>query len=101
MSPLPAPPQPLDPLVELIQAPQMASVRHLEDALGWLRLALLAQHPCLVCRDNYLRRDGPSTLRRARDVLRKASSLHDALVRYTTAVHDDITPNADPDDFPF
>lgn len=98
MTSLPPPPKPLDPLVELVQAPEMASVRHLDHALALLRLALLAQHPSLICHDNYIRRDGPPTLRRARTLLRKTFALHETLASYTLAVHDAICPATDPND---
>ncbi|MBZ0111588.1 MAG: hypothetical protein K8J08_03935 [Thermoanaerobaculia bacterium] len=87
----------IQPLDEIIIAPEMAVVHLLDDALHTTRLALIAQHPTLACHDAYMHRDGPPTLRAARSLLRKSFHVHDAILRYSAAVHDAVTHNPNDD----
>jgi hypothetical protein len=90
------PPQPLrcDP-ERLVQAPEMAVLRVLDEALEAACFALLAEHPSLVTED--ARRDDPATLRLAQRLLRRAAWMERDLRRYAAAVDDSLRPVASDD----
>lgn len=70
----------------LVQAPEMAVLRVLLDAIDAARLALFAVHPTLV--DDFCQRSDPPTLRIARTLLRCTVDLRRALVAYAHALDD-------------
>jgi hypothetical protein len=96
------PSQPLrcDPEL-LVQAPEMAILRVLHEALEAACFALFAEHPSLVMEDT--RRTDPPTLRLAQRLIRRAALLDRDLRRYAAAVDDALRPPASDDlpDIPF
>lgn len=85
----------------LVQAPEMAVLRVLDEALEAACFALLAEHPSLVSED--ARRDDPATLRLAQRLIRRAALMERDLRRYAAAVDDALRPVAsdDPSELPF
>lgn len=101
MTSRPKPPQPLrcDP-ERLMQAPEMAILRVLDETLDAACFALFAEHPSLVTED--ARRDDPSTLRLAHRLIRRAALLSGDLHRYAAAIDDALRPpDSDDLDLPF
>lgn len=96
----PAPPLRCDP-ERLVQAPEMAVLRVLDEALEAACFALLAEHPSLVTED--ARRDDPATLRYAQRLIRRAALMERDLRRYAAAVDDALRPvtSDDPSELPF
>jgi hypothetical protein len=96
------PPQPLRCHPELLlQAPEMAVLRVLDEALEAACFALFAEHPSLVMDD--ARRDDPPTLRLAERLIRRATTMSRELRRYAAAIDDALRPPAPDDgsDLPF
>jgi hypothetical protein len=85
----------------LVQAPEMAALRLLDEALDAAGFALLAEHPSLVMDDAH--RDDPLTLRLAGRLIRRATMMSRELHRYAAAVDDALRPPASDDlpDLPF
>jgi hypothetical protein len=95
------PSQPLrcDP-ERLVQAPEMAVLRVLDEALEAACFALFAEHPSLVTED--ARRDDPATLRLAQQLIRRAALMQRDLRRYAAAVDDALRrPDSGDLDLPF
>ncbi len=96
------PSQPLrcDPEL-LAQAPEMAILRLLDEALDTACFALLAEHPSLLMED--ARRDDPPTLRLAQRLMRRAALMERDLRSYAAAVDDALRPPSSDDlpDLPF
>jgi hypothetical protein len=90
----PSPPLRCDP-ERLVQAPEMAILRVLDETLDAACFALFAEHPSLVMED--ARRDDPLTLRLAHGLIRRAALLSRDLHRYAAAIDDALRP-ADSDD---
>lgn len=101
MTARPKPSQPLrcDP-ERLMQAPEMAILRVLDETLDAACFALFAEHPSLIRED--ARRDDPSTLRLAHRLIRRAALLSGDLHRYAAAIDDALRPpDSDDLDLPF
>ena len=101
MTARPKPSQPLrcDP-ERLMQAPEMAILRVLDETLDAACFALFAEHPSLVTED--ARCDDPSTLRLAHRLIRRAALLSRDLHRYAAAIDDALRPpDSDDQDLPF
>jgi hypothetical protein len=95
----PSPPLRCDP-ERLVQAPEMAILRVLDETLDAACFALLAEHPSLVMED--ARRDDPPTLRLAHRLIRRAALLSRDLHRYAAAIDDALRPpDSDDLDLPF
>jgi hypothetical protein len=96
------PSQPLRCNPELLaQAPEMAVLHLLDEALEVACFALFAEHPSLLMDD--ARRDDPPTLRLAERLIRRATTMSRELRRYAAAVDDALRPPASDDvpDLPF
>lgn len=101
MTPQRKPSQPLrcDP-ERLVQAPEMAVLRVLDETLDAACFALFAEHPSLVLED--ARRHDPPTLRLAQRLVRRAALMSRDLQRYAAAVDDALRPAESNDlDLPF
>jgi hypothetical protein len=95
----PAPPLRCDP-ERLVQAPEMAVLRVLDEALEAACFALFAEHPSLVTED--ARRDDPATLRLAQRLIRRAALMQRDLRHYAAAVDDALRrPDSGDLDLPF
>ena len=100
-----APPKLIHPLrcdpERLAQAPEMAILRVLDEALDAACFALFAEHPSLVMEDTH--RSDPPTLRLAGQLIRRAAAMSRELRRYAAAVDDALRPPASDDlqDIPF
>jgi hypothetical protein len=95
----PSPPLRCDP-ERLVQAPEMAILRVLDETIDAACFALLAEHPSLVMED--ARRDDPPTLRLAHRLIRRAALLSRGLHRYAAAIDDALRPpDSDDLDLPF
>ena len=95
----PAPPLRCDP-ERLVQAPEMAILRVLDETLDTACYALFAEHPSLVMEEAH--RDASPTLRLAHRLIRRAALLSRDLHRYAAAIDDALRPAASDDlDLPF
>lgn len=84
----------------LVQAPEMAILRVLDETLDAACFALFAEHPSLVMED--ARRDDPPTLRLAQRLIRRAALLSRDVHRYAAALDDALRrPESDDPDLPF
>jgi len=84
----------------LLQAPEMAILRVLDETLDAACFALFAEHPSLVMEDPH--RDDPPTLRLAHRLIRRAALLSRDLHRYAAAIDDALRPSDSDDlDLPF
>lgn len=84
---------------DLSQAPELASLAIVEDALHTALLALVAAHPTL---EDLAAPGEPPSLRRARRLVVSAAALCHLLVRYRAAVYDALDPHPpQPDDLLF
>lgn len=83
----------------VVLAPEMASLRILQEALDVARLALFAQHPTLV--GDFVHRRDPPTLRTAHRLLCRTVDLRSAISAYVAAVEHAVRHHPDPDDAAF